>query len=140
MRYFVLALLYHLDRPIEFLKMISRLCRRLIILNMHVARETTNPNFSLGEMTEHEGVPGRWLHEFDPTSPDLDQEEIRWSSWGNPQSFWPRKEYILDALRQGGFDMVFEQFDFLGANISYEISQGYYAMHDRRMLVGIKSR
>jgi SAM-dependent methyltransferase len=137
---FCSGLLYHLDRPIEFLKMISRLCRRLIILNTHVARETTNPNFSLGEMTEHEGVPGRWLHEFDPTSPDLDQEEIRWSSWGNPQSFWPRQEYIVDALRQGGFDMVFEQFDFLGDNLSYDMTRGYYAAHDRRMLVGIKSR
>jgi hypothetical protein len=35
--------------------------------------------------------------------------------------------------------MVFEQFDFLGDNISYEMTQGYYAMHDRKMLVGIKS-
>ena len=136
---FCSGLLYHLDRPIEFIKMISGLCRRLIILNTHVARETLNPNFPLSDMTEHEGVRGRWLQEFDPASPDLDQEEIRWSSWGNARSFWPCQEYILDALRQGGFDMVFEQFDFLGDNISYEMTQGYYAMHDRRMLVGIKS-
>jgi len=136
---FCCGLLYHLDRPLEFLKMISPLCRRLLILNTHLARETPNPNFSLGEMTEHEGVPGRWLHEFDPTSPDLDPEEIRWSSWSNPRSFWPRQEYILDALRKFGFGMVFEQFDYVGDNISDEMRHGYYATHDRRMLIGIKS-
>jgi len=136
---FCCGLLYHLDRPIEFLKMAARLCRRLIILNTHVAREEPNSNFVLGEMSEHEGVTGRWLREFDPASSDLDHEEIRWSSWGNPQSFWPRQEYILDTLKKSGFDMIFEQFDFLGDNISYEMSQGFYAMHDRRMLVGIKS-
>ena len=90
-------------------------------------------------MTEHEGVPGRWLHEFDPAAPDFDPEEIRWSSWSNPRSFWPRQEYILDALRKFGFGMVFEQFDYVGDNISDEMRHGYYATHDRRMLIGIKS-
>jgi hypothetical protein len=89
-------------------------------------------------MTENKGVTGRWLQEFDPTSPDLDLEEIRWSSWGNPRSFWPRQECILDTLRQCGFAMIFEQFDFVGENISHEMTCGYYATHDRRMLVGIK--
>src|SRR5207237_9300554 len=129
----------HLDRPIQFLQLISRLCRKLLILNTHVATETANTNFPLGDMTEHEGVPGRWLDEFDPASTQLDQEEIRWSSWGNPRSFWPRQEYILDRLQQGGFTMIFEQFDFLGESISHEMMRGYYATHDRRMLVGIKS-
>jgi SAM-dependent methyltransferase len=136
---FCSGLLYHLDRPLEFLKMISPLCGRVIILNTHVAREPPNSNFSLGEMTEHEGASGKWYHEFDPASPDLDQEEIRWSSWGNPQSFWPRQEYILDTLRQAGFAMIFEQFDFVGESISHEMTRGYYATHDRRMLVGIKT-
>jgi len=48
---FCSGLLYHLDRPIEFIKLISGLCRRLIILNTHVARETINPNFPLSDMT-----------------------------------------------------------------------------------------
>jgi len=137
--FFCCGLLYHLDRPIEFLRLISQGCRKLMILNTHVATEAGNPNFPLGEMTEHEATPGRWLHEYEPSAPDLDLEQIRWSSWGNPRSFWPRQEYILDTLRKCGFAMVFEQFDFVGDNIADEIKQGYYATHDRRMIVGVKS-
>jgi SAM-dependent methyltransferase len=136
---FCCGILYHLDRPIEFLKIISPLCRKLLILNTHIAKERPNQNFPLGETVEHEGASGRWLHEFDPAWPDLDQEEIRWSSWGNPQSFWPRQEYILGTLRQCGFAMIFEQFDFVSGDISHEMMHGFYATHDRRMLVGVKT-
>src|SRR5205085_226500 len=133
---FCCGILYHLDKPVEFLKVLSVLCRRTIIINTHIATETKNENFPLGELAENEGASGRWLHEYDAASPDLDLEQYRWTSWSNPKSFWLMKEHIAQTLHECGFNMIFEQFDFVGHNIAREMRSGHYATHDRRMFVG----
>jgi SAM-dependent methyltransferase len=135
---FCCGLLYHLVKPLEFLKILSQICRRTIVVNTHIATETKNQNFPLGEITESEGAAGRWLHEYDQASPNLDLEQFRWTSWSNAKSFWPMKEHIIDTLHQSGFTMIFEKFDFTGDSIAHEMRSGYYATHDRRMFVGIK--
>ena len=137
---FCCGLLYHLDRPLEFLKILSDLCRKTIIVNTHIATEIKNENFPLSEIIEKDGVSGRWLHEYDETSAGLDLEQFRWTSWSNAKSFWPMKEHIIDTLSQSGFSMVFEQFDFVGNEITQEMRSGVYATQDRRMFVGIKCR
>jgi SAM-dependent methyltransferase len=136
---FCCGLLYHLDKPLEFLGILSCLCRKTIIINTHIATETKNENFPLSEIVENEGAVGRWLHEYDESTPNLDLEQFRWTSWSNAKSFWPLKEPIVDTLHEGGFNMIFEQFDFAGQKIAHEMRSGYYATHDRRMFVGIKS-
>ena len=101
------GLLYHLDRPVSFLRELGQVTRRLLIVSTNFATEGGR---ELGEMplseelVEHEGRMGRWYSE--PGGP--------WSSVGNERSFWLEKRNLLQALIEAGFPTVFEQFDWLG--------------------------
>jgi len=84
---FCCGLLYHLDRPAEFLRMLGTVTRRLLILQTH---------YSVRPDAVNEGLPGHWYGE-DPS------EEAAWASWGNDRSFWLAEEALLDAVRAAGF-------------------------------------
>jgi hypothetical protein len=45
----------------------------------------------------------------------------------------------LQALRDSGFDVVLEQFDGLGANLAFEMTQGSYRTSGRSTFIGIKT-
>jgi SAM-dependent methyltransferase len=133
---FCCGLFYHLDRPREFLELLGRCTRRVLILQTHFAEQAipTGHAAALSEMTKNEGLAGRWYKEFDEgTSHDAMSESL-WSSWGNHRSFWIEKRHLLQAMRDVGFDCVFEQFDFVDdlVNDSYWSSQG------RSTFVGVK--
>jgi len=132
---FCCGLLYHLDRPREFLRLASASCRRAAIFNTHFAPHGNTDHFKLSPECEHEGLRGRWYTE----SSDLtgDRDASKWSSWNNNRSFWPSRGHLADAIHQAGFPLVFEQLDFLN-DIPTAIAREYHAAHHRCMFVGAK--
>jgi SAM-dependent methyltransferase len=160
---FCCGLLYHLDRPVEFLKTLSSVTKRVLILQTHFAEAKDSPSFihprrlrrvlsrvfplkhtgttthKLSFLKVNEGVPGRWFSEFRNQRAFRDRENRRWASWNNRTSFWIQREFLLQALRDAGFDLVLEQFDALGANIAHEMTDGVYRRSGRSTFIGIKT-
>jgi hypothetical protein len=160
---FCCGLFYHLDRPREFLNLLSQVTKRLLILQTHFSEAKDSPSFiqprrfrralakvlplkntgttthKLSFMSHNEGLPGRWLPEFRSKRAFLDRENRRWASWNNKQSFWIQREYLLQAMRDAGFDLVLEQFDSLGPNIAFEMTEGSYRTSSRSTFIGIKT-
>lgn len=140
---FCCGLLYHLDKPKQFLQALSTVTLDLLILQTHFATREENPDllaqYQLSERTENEGLPGRWFTEFRDESAFRNRETAVWSSWDNRRSFWIQREYLLQTLHDVGFDVVMEQYDGLGPDIAGEMLGGYYRKHDRSTFIGIKS-
>jgi len=136
---FCCGLLYHLDRPHEFIRTLSRCTRKLLILHTHFATEADNPNYNLSPLTEHEGLPGRWYAEFNTDEAFADRDAARWSSWDNRQSFWIQRQYLMQAMYNAGFDMVLEQVDSMGPHIGDFMTKSDYRTHERGMFVGVKT-
>jgi SAM-dependent methyltransferase len=118
---FCCGLLYHLDRPVEFLNNLGRATRRLLILQTHYSNRPD---------AENEGRAGHWYGEGGS----------RWSAHGNTKSFWLTKPDLLDVMYRAGFPLVFEQFDYLDSihDRHYVDQQGAVESTDRGMFVGIK--
>jgi hypothetical protein len=160
---FCCGLLYHLDRPREFLNMVSSVTKRVLILQTHFSQATDSPSFihprrlrralahvlplrntattthKLSFLSENEGLPGRWFSEFRNERAFRDRKNRRWASWNNRKSFWVQREFLLQALRDAGFDVVIEQFDGLGSHIAQEMTSGSYRTSGRGTFVGIKT-
>ena len=160
---FCCGLFYHLDRPREFLQVLSNVTRRVLILQTHFSEAGDSPSFihprrlrralsrilpltntattthKLSFLTRHEGLPGRWFSEFRNERAFRDRENRRWASWNNRTSFWIQREYLLQAIRDAGFDLVLEQFDGLGPEIAHEMTQGSYRTSGRSTFIGIKT-
>jgi SAM-dependent methyltransferase len=123
------GLLYHLDRPVEFVRTLGEVTRRLLIVSAnHATREGRElevyaPALA-AELTEHEGKLGRWFEER--PSP--------WSSLGNSRSFWLERDDLLRTVAEAGFPTVFEQFDWItDAEASRRLSERMVSV-----FVGIK--
>jgi methyltransferase family protein len=160
---FCCGLFYHLDRPRAFLDVLSSVTRRLLILQTHFAEAGDSPSLihprrlrravgrivplkntattthKLSRLTQHEGLPGRWFPEFRNERAFRDRENRRWASWGNRRSFWIQREYLLQAIRDAGFDLVMEQFDGLGPSIAFEMTKGSYRTSGRSTFIAIKT-
>jgi hypothetical protein len=160
---FCCGLFYHLDQPREFLSLLSKVTKRLLILQTHFAeakdapplirprrlrraigrifplRNTGTTTHKLSTLEENEGLPGRWAPEFRSKRAFLDRANRRWASWDNKKSFWVQREYILQAMREAGFDVVLEQFDGLGKNLAFEMTKGSYRTSGRSTFIGIKT-
>lgn len=135
---FCCGLLYHLDRPVEFIRLISRCVRDILILHTHFATDQDETMFGLSSMSSNEGFPGRWLHEHDIDDlAELDQK--KWTSWNNKRSFWLTKAALIQSLKDSGFDMVYEQYDMLGSDIRVSMESGYYHQQGRGMFVGLRT-
>jgi SAM-dependent methyltransferase len=160
---FCCGLFYHLDKPREFLNLLSRVTKRVLILQTHFSEAKDSPSLiqprrfrralakvlplkntgttthKLSYLSENEGLPGRWLPEFRSKRAFLDRENRRWASWNNKQSFWIQREYLLQAMRDAGFDLVLEQFDGLAPNIAFEMTEGSYRSSGRSTFIGMKT-
>ncbi|MGB1876436.1 MAG: hypothetical protein ACPHGY_05855, partial [Rhodospirillaceae bacterium] len=112
---FCCGLLYHPDRPREFIQLMGQQARDAVIINTHYAPRGWRPKsvFKLSGMTEREGLPGRWYEE-PKTQTEEEREKHKWASWDNHRSFWLTKEGVLDVMNEAGFDLAFEQFDTFG--------------------------
>lgn len=128
------GILYHLDGPKRFIELMARAVRKAVIINTHFATVAPIDAHDLSEMDENEGLPGRWFKE--PPDPD---DNSNWASWGNSRSFWIQREYLIQTLRDAGFPMVFEQYDFLGDHIAESMTTGYYKSNNRGIFVGVKT-
>jgi SAM-dependent methyltransferase len=145
---FCCGLLYHLDEPHAFVDLIGRVARRALILNTHFARpvdalydagtaadgEEGRTDYSLSALTEHEGLAGRWYHEYDADAPRQEVEGRLWAAFSNDRSFWPTKAALLGACRGAGFDLIYEQHDFVD-----DIARDDFGrVEDRAMFVCLK--
>lgn len=162
---FCSGLLYHLDKPVEFIQQMGKLTKKILLLETHYAEEKdyrydskntgvrsklakkispetvqkadeTKHNFHLSPVVENEGKRGRWFYEF---SPDLSKDKMEaalWASYENPKSFWILKKDLLQTIKDSGFDMVFEGYDHLG-NIA---ENNYIKYLDRNLFIGIKTK
>ena len=135
------GLLYHIESPVAFVKMLARQARKAVILNTHFATSEPSETYALSEMTESEGVPGRWFAEYDAETvrTDADREPLRWASWSNDRSFWIKREHIFGVLYNAGFDLVWEQMDWMGGDVANAMERGYYRTHHRGIFVGVRT-
>ncbi len=137
---FCCGLLYHLDRPRSFIKMLGECTKRLLVIQTHFADEQIPESFKLSPITQHEGLEGRWYREYDGTMSERDLEKLRWTSWENSNSFWLKRSSLLQAISEAGFDTVLEQFDGLGQNIVHAMGEdGIYQKMHRGTFIGIKT-
>jgi ubiquinone/menaquinone biosynthesis C-methylase UbiE len=160
---FCCGLFYHVDKPKQLLDLLSRVTRRLLILQTHFAEAKDSPSLihprrlrrtlarflplrhtgttthKLSYLTRNEGLPGRWFPEFRSVRAFKDRENRRWASWDNRRSFWIQREHLLQALRDAGFDLVLEQYDALGRDIAGEMTHGVYRSSGRSTFIGIKT-
>lgn len=155
------GLLYHLNDPVNFLKVTyeSMSDNSLLLIHTHFAPERDiryempfinqyfigpiqkrtkllefTYNHRLSRIKENEGYKGRWIREW-PTK--LNKKEIDkylWASYDNDKSFWPFRKELTRALHDVGFSHVFEQFDFTGDVMPHNYT--YY--FSRTMFVALK--
>ena len=147
------GLLYHLDKPREFINMISKITKKVLIIQTHFATERPldpdfeeSINWNLKDMTKENGVDGRWFWEYPENIPLETKESHNFAGWENAntsqgwvRSFWITREWILHSLKESGFDLVFEQFDNIGDNVHESMTKGYYYISSRGTFIGIKT-
>jgi SAM-dependent methyltransferase len=137
---FCCGLLYHFDRPRRFLEILSSVTTRVLILQTHFSTERPNPALGLSDLDANEGLQGRWFTEFSDDREFADRDAKRWASWDNRRSFWIRREHLLQALHDAGFDLVLEQFDGLAPGIAESMLEGPYRTHERGTFIGVKTK
>jgi SAM-dependent methyltransferase len=118
------GLFYHMDNPAEFLHMLNRCTRKLLIIQTHI---------SLAGTDTHEGNTGEWYTER-PTQDNL------WDSWINERSFWLKPEHLLATMQEAGFSLVARQYDYLPdiRNVPLLTLQEIHGGADRAMFLGFK--
>ena len=153
---FCSGLLYHFDKPLEYLWALGKMTRKLLILNTHYAEEVSplydmNPlvkkfykrlfpsrvkkvDYWLSGLTINEGKKGRWYHEFDEGETLENMEKSRKASMGNTRSFWLEKKDLSASIKEAGFPRVYEQFDI----INDAKFNAYRVLHDRSIFIGVK--
>jgi SAM-dependent methyltransferase len=135
---FCSGLLYHLDRPREFIRLASSVCKTICLYQTHFATEWEIKMFELSKIAENEGLKGRWYKEHAQVSEE-ELEALNWASWDNQRSFWLMREDLVGSIHANGFDMVFEQYDCLPSPLSAAMTTGYYKTDNRCMFVGIRT-
>ena len=136
---FCCGLLYHLEQPRAFLKLLSRIAKRVLIVQTHFATGNVSNKFALSKLTESEGAAGQWYTEYAKPPDDATREAGKWSAWSNTKSFWLTRPWILQSIYDAGFDVVFEQFDSLAPSIAAAMTSGYYYTDDRGTFVGVRT-
>lgn len=137
---FCCGLFYHFDRPKQYLETLSSVTKKLMILQTHFSlSESAGTDYNLSEPTEHEGLAGRWFTEFGDEEEFSDRDTEKWKSWDNYRSFWIQREYLLQAIRDVGFDLVMEEYSSFGPTIAGRLSSGSYQKDLRGTFIGIKS-
>ena len=120
---FCCGLLYHLDAPVAFLRLLGKVTRRVLIVQSHYSAAMTDV---------HEGARGHWFS-------DSAAEETPWGSHGNSSSFWLGKGDLLQAISDAGFGCVLEQHDYrtdIAAGLHTDLLGN--AETDRGMFAGVK--
>jgi len=126
---FCCGLLYHLDKPRHFLETLSDVTTKLVIIQTHfstnaidvaarmpwwarnlLAKAIRNnrriDKFYLSQLSENEGLAGRWYTEYRTDRSFRSRETTKWAAWDNRRSFWIQREHLLQAIQDVGFDLV----------------------------------
>lgn len=137
---FCCGLFYHLDRPKEYLATLASVTKKLLILQTHFSlAESDGSDYGLSELAENEGLPGRWFTEFGDDDAFSERDTEKWKSWDNYRSFWIQREHLLQAIRDVGFDLVFEDYSSLAPSIAGSLTSGSYQSALRGTFIGIKN-
>lgn len=132
---FCCGLLYHLDKPGQFIELLGRCTRKILVLQTHYAVEGRDPvTIRLSPMAANEGMIGKWYDEFPEDAPAEVKEGLIWASVGNSRAFWPTKGQLLQKLREAGFSAIYEQYDFIG-NL---LTDRYIEDHHRSLFIAAK--
>ena len=135
---FCSGLLYHLSKPKTFIDVMAKCCKKLIIINTHYSTEIRNYFHKLSDEASNESLLGRWFVEYENNEDIEAREKKKWASWENNVSFWIRREFLIQAIRDAGFDIVFEQYDGIGENIGSKMISTDFQKYSRGTFVGIK--
>ena len=130
-----IRLLYHLDSPTAFLELLGRSTRRLVIVQTHYASDVVPEGCNLGDWTTHEGRRGRWYLEVAEHGDEAELLANRWASVRNRESFWLEKRELVQAIRDAGFDLACEQYDF----VDDCVADDYIDRYSRSMFVGVRT-
>lgn len=148
------GLLYHLDKPASFLKLLGSMHPKMLVLDTHYAIKKDflydflpflNPykrivtkrlpflarkhNFALSGLKQHDGKQGRWFLEYKKEATDQEIEKSVWAASSNDRSFWLVKQDLLQALKEAGFPLVYEMQGRMGDNY------GDNAEYDRSLFI-----
>ena len=113
------GLLYHLDNPVAFLKKLNDATGKVLLLETHFSTDN-NPEhlkdslFSDWEM--HEGCLGKWYREWSESASDDVVAKALGASVSNSSSFWLSKRDLIRSIKRSGYDIVYEQYDFMDNN------------------------
>jgi SAM-dependent methyltransferase len=159
---FCCGLLYHLDRPLQFLETLSSVTKKMLILQTHfslikrserifrlpttarwitdrIRRKPKPTEFHLSAPSENEGLPGKWFMEFITNKSFANREAAKLASWDNRRSFWIQREHLLQTIQDVGFDLVLEEYANLKPNIAESLLGGAYEAFLRGTFIGIKT-
>lgn len=117
-----------------FLKIFISIAIRSIRNSILKLRKSSKHDFGLTALTKNEGKQGRWLYEFLPTTSEARITKMLWSSHGNYRSFWLTKRDLLQSILDSGFDILYEQYDFID-NISHNT---FIEDNNRSLFIGVK--
>lgn len=99
-----LGILYHLEAPhvFAFLENIAEVCRRVTIIDTHVAINPNTPYVYKG--LEYRGLEYK---EFSTRTTKEDRLKAAWASLDNEKSFWLTRPSLLNILWRVGFTSVY---------------------------------
>lgn len=147
------GLLYHLDNPVDFIKIMSECTKNFLIINTHFAREHdgiydvlpflnnikraiykripklfNKRNFGLSALKINEGYKGRWFKEYqlDDTKENIENSLL--AAYSNQKSFWLTESAVIDNLTNNGFEVKVIQKDNYNDTISLICSK--FGMND----------
>jgi len=156
---FCSGLLYHLDKPAEFINLIGKLATKMVIIQTHYAQPIDNyydnkskaflnrvkwklighqplkVNYNLSTLTTNEGKKGRWFYEYEEETSRAEIEHNLKAAFSNRRSFWLTKRELLKTIKEAGFSIVYEQYDFL----EDIVNDKYIEIKDRSLFIGIKT-
>jgi SAM-dependent methyltransferase len=143
------GILYHLDRPVEWLAQIAAAARGALLVDTHYAPESdaevanlevVGPGgvrvpLTLGPLQQVSSdgrvYAGRSFFEY---AEGQDPEPLSWSAYSNPTSLWLTRESLLLALLHSGCDVLFEQHDY-----TVERHRYFHGTYFRALFVAVKS-
>ncbi len=100
-----LGILYHLDAPdcFKLLQSIAEVCSGFAVIDTHIS-----PSADVTVTHDGNQYSGWRYTEFArPPTPD-EEEKKTWASIGNARSFWPTKPSLVNAIRDAGFNSVYD--------------------------------
>lgn len=110
------GILYHLDRPVEWLRSVCPTAARAVVVDTHYAPEAPEgscPGPGRMEIGPLESVSvrnvryrGRKYREYRPGKDREDSQDLRCAAWSNPWSFWLTPPSLVRAMTDAGLSDV----------------------------------